>query len=203
MRPMSDTPFINRLLLVNGIRLALGAFFFVYLAALSLLKLYFSPGAEAVIFLGLYLFSYSLLTQYYLKTQKAIARTEGIFLSVFITLLDILLITASAYFTGSGESPFSVFYLLSLLATSFIFPYYLPGMLIWPAVVTIFYEGMLFLTRAGLLPAFPRFWSEQYSAAAGQITLVNALGIPLILFAVSLVAYFISGYPAQKGKKWS
>lgn len=199
MPPMSDAPIftrhelIDRLSLVNGFRLMLGALFFAFLTALGFLKFYFSPGMEAILFLGLFLFSYSLLTHYYLKTQATIAMVEVIFLSAFITLLDILMITVSIYFTGGGESPFFIFYLLSLLVTTFIFPYYLPGLFVWLAGVLLFYEGMIFMILTGTLPAFPRFLSGQSNPEVSwRITLINAISIPVILLAACLAAYFFS-----------
>ncbi|MBI5699552.1 hypothetical protein HZC35_04475 [Candidatus Saganbacteria bacterium] len=185
----------ERLLLVNNFRLALGFFFFAYFAALGFLRLTFSPGTEAVLFLGLFLFTYSLLTQYFLKTQKMIAMVEIVFLSVFITLLDIVLITLSIYFTGGGENPFFVFYLLSLLMTAFIFPYYRAGLFIWLAATLVFYEGQILMTLNGSLPIFPRFLSDQINPAiSGRIIILNALGVPLVLLGACLAVYFISGY---------
>jgi hypothetical protein len=185
----------DRLLLVNNFRLVLGAVFFVYTFILLFLRVYFSPGTEAILFLGLYLFAYSFLTQYYLKSQKHPALVEVIFLSGFIMFLDLILVTAFVYFTGAGESPFFLFYAVNLVNAVFTIPYFLPSVFICWGIITFLYEGILLMVASGQLPAFPRFMVGQIGTEVSwRITLTNAVGVPLILLGLAIVAYLLAKY---------
>jgi hypothetical protein len=186
---------VDRLILVNSFRLVLGSVFFVFLIILFFLRLYFSPGTEATLFLGLYLFSYSFLTQYYIKTSKRLALVEVLFLSGFVLLLDIILITGFVYFSGAGESPFFIFYGISLINAVFTIPYFLPSVFICWGIITFLYEGILFMVASGQLPTFPRFLVGQIGTEVSwRITLTNAVGVPLILLGLAIVAYLLAKY---------
>jgi hypothetical protein len=195
---------LSRITWTNNVRLALGAIFFVNFSLLVLLKIYVSPGYEAALFLGVYLFIYAFLTRYYLITQKQIGFFEVIFLSGFLVFIDLIFVTAFIYLTGAAESPWFVLYILNLASIPVMFPYFLSSIFVWSFLASIFYDVILFMNLTGLRPFIPGFTpgSERAKEVLFRLTFINGIAIPSMLFFFATVAFYVSSYFIKERKRF-
>ena len=194
---------------INDFRLALGLFFLINFNILLFFRIYTNSGYELALLLGIYLFFYAFFTKYYLASQLEPAFGEIIFLSVFITILDLGIITAFIFFTGAAESPYALLYLLSLISIPLTFPYYLKSLFIWAFAASAAYLFMLFFTYSRLILVLNGYSPniERSPDVIRHLQIVNGIGVPAIIFILAAAAYFffsnigrISDYFTRKGK---
>lgn len=200
----SKQELIERLTWVNNFRFLLGLFFFINFTVLLFFRLYADPGYEAALIAGLFLFSYSFLVRYYLNSQKAISLGEVVFLSVFLSVMDLVITSAFIYFTGAVESPHFILYLLNIISVILTFPYFPQAVIIAAAGGTFCYEVILWCQLTGYRSFVPGFTpgSERSPQVIQRLLLTNSMAIPVILFVASIIAFFLSRHITSIRKRF-
>jgi hypothetical protein len=190
----SKQELIERLVWVNNFRFLLGLFFFISFSVLLFFRLFVDPGYEAALIAGLFLFSYSFLVRYYLNSQKTISLGEVIFLSIFLAVMDMTITCSFVYFTGAAESPNFVLLFLNLISVIMTFPYFLQAVFVAAATASLGYEFILWSHLNGYRPFLQGLTpgSERSHEVMERLTLIHALTIPVLLFIVAAVAFFLS-----------
>ncbi|HTY13391.1 MAG TPA: hypothetical protein VMD02_04305, partial [Candidatus Omnitrophota bacterium] len=153
---------------------------------------YINGGYEIALMLGLYFFVYAILSRYYLSIQRTFNLGELLFLSVFLSILDLIFVTSFVYFTGAAESPYFVLYLLNLATIAIEFPFFPQALFIWSFCATAGYDVMIFMNLMAR-PIFPGFTpgSERAWPVVFRLSLINGIGVPVMFFFFSGVAYYI------------
>ncbi|MDD4178630.1 MAG: hypothetical protein PHH14_01085 [Candidatus Margulisbacteria bacterium] len=189
---------IRRVILVNNFRLVFGLCFFVGLLLLNISRISINVPTATLFFLGFFILFYALLTYYFLKTQQ-VSLTEIMYLSVFLGILDLLLITTFVYFSGGIESPYFVFYMLILSSVPVKIPYFSKSVFLWAGAASVFYDLMIYFTVVGLIPFYSRSSGVvDIGIADIRLNIINALLIPAVLFFFSAGIYLIAQIMASE-----
>ena len=187
----SKTEILNRVTWANHFRIIFGSIFFVGLIVMNTLGIFLREPTIVLVLIGLSILFYSLLSYYYLTTQKP-SLGETIFLSVFLGAVDMLAITVFVYFSGGPESPYFVFYLLILASALFSAPYFQQAVFIWAAIAALLYDVLLLLTIFKALPIYTRFAEiVDLNAPLARVALTNMFLIPALLFFFALGVYLV------------
>ncbi|MBN2057851.1 MAG: hypothetical protein JW782_03540 [Candidatus Saganbacteria bacterium] len=190
----TKTEIIDRVYWMNNFRLLLGGSFFVILVIQNIFCVRLSENVFVLMLLGLGILFYSLLTYYYLRTQK-ISLNEIIFLSTFLGIVDLIVMTLFNYFSGGPQSPYVIAYVLFIALVPFWSPYSAYGPLIWALLTIGLYESMLILVSLGVLPLVQidggLIIDQQYLP---KLCHVNGIVLPIVLFCISLCEVFIIQY---------
>ncbi|MFH1347130.1 MAG: hypothetical protein ABIH22_00385 [Candidatus Margulisiibacteriota bacterium] len=183
----------------NNFRIILGTVFFVILVLLNLFRIELPGYIFVLSLIGLFVFFYGLLTYYYLSSQK-ISLNEVIFLSAFLSVMDLLVATVFVYFSGGYQSPAFVAYFIFLAIVPFWAPYLPFSPFFWAVFCSFFYDVMLLLTAAEIIPYISLHSGvSSLSPAIRQAIAVNAVVVPIMLLGFAFGEYMILKY--LRGKR--
>jgi len=185
----------ERIFWVNNFRLFFGLAFFVLLIMLNALSVNLSVDVLLLIMIGIAILVYSLLSFAYLATQRP-ALNELIFFSVFLSMLDLAIITIFVYFSGGYQSPFFVFYLLALTAVTMGIPYLTASVFLLAGAASVFYDLMIFFTNYDrVLPFYSRLLGRtQITSQDLLYSWLSAVIIPVIIFFFAAGFYAIARF---------
>lgn len=185
----------ERVFWVNNFRLFFGLAFFVGLILMNALSVSLSVDVLLLIMVGIAILVYSLLSFAYLSTQRP-ALNELVFFSVFLAMIDMVVITIFVYFSGGYESPYFVFYLLALTTVVMGIPYLIFSVFLLAATASIFYDLMIFFTSfEGVLPFYSRLHGRTF--LTGQdvyLSCLSAFIIPAVIFFFAAGFYAIAKF---------
>jgi hypothetical protein len=187
----SKNELLNRVYWVNNFRIVFGFFFFVGLMLLNAFRIVLPVNIVALIMLGIAVLVYGALSFLYLSTQKP-ALTEIIFISVFLGIIDIVVITVFVYFSGGYESPYFVFYLLALTSVSLGVPFLTFSVFLMAVAASVFYDAMIFLTVFHWIPFYSK--TQELSMLGAQdvyLSYASAIFIPIIILFFSFGIYLM------------
>jgi hypothetical protein len=185
----------DRVFWVNNFRLFFGLAFFVMLILMNALSVNLSVDVLLLIMIGIAILVYSLLSFAYLATQKPVLN-ELIFFSVFLAMIDMVVVTIFVYFSGGYESPYFVFYLLALTTVVMGIPYLTFSVFLLAGAASLFYDLMIFFTNYnGVLPFFSRLHGRTVLGRQDiNLSLLSAFIIPVIIFFFAAGFYAIAKF---------
>jgi len=190
----SKSEIVNRYFWTNNFRLTLGLCFFIVLVILNILRVQLPVNIFVMMMVGLFVLFYSIITFYYLLTQKA-SLTELIFLTTFLSVADLFMITIFVYFSGGYASLYYVGYFLFVALVPFWAPYFKNAPDIWALIASGFYIALLGATTFNFLPYVnPSGDVLSMTPALIKSSLLNMFIIPAILMAFAHGQYFVLRY---------
>jgi hypothetical protein len=194
----SKAEILNRVAWANHFRIIFGSIFFVGLIIMNTLGIFLREPTVVLVLIGISILFYSLLSYYYLTTQKP-SLGEVIFLSFFLGLVDVVAITVFIYFSGGADSPYFAFFLLILASKLVSTPYFQQVVFVWAAIAAACYDGLLLLLLTGLLPVYGRnAMMIGLTPAMERSIVTNMFLIPALLFIFALGVYLIGRVSRQE-----
>jgi hypothetical protein len=162
---------------------------------MNALSINLSVDVLLLIMVGIAILVYSLLSFAYLSTQKP-ALNEIVFFSVFLSMLDMVVITIFVYFSGGYESPYFVFFLLALTTVVMGIPYLTFSVFLLAAAASFFYDLMIFFTSFyKVMPFFSRLHGRAtLSEQDIYLSALSAFIIPVIIFFFAAGFYAIARF---------
>jgi len=190
----SKAEIIDRIIWVNLFRIAFGCFFFFGLVVLNLFDIYLASPTFVLVLIGIFILMYAGLTHYYLVTQKTVL-AELVFLTVFLTAVDLFCITGFIYFSGGIESPYVPLYILILASVPVSMPQLPYAVFFWAFGAALLYDAVIILTYFDLIPFYSR---QAIVVALGQanlrLSVFSCFLAPAIDFFFAFAAFSASSY---------
>ncbi len=194
----SKSEIVHRYFWTNNFRLTLGLGFFIVLILLNVFRIELPVNVFVMMVVGLFVLFYSILTLYYLQTEKA-SLTELVFLTTFLSVVDLFMITIFIYFSGGYASLYFVGYFLFVALVPFWAPYFKNSPNAWAAIASGFYITLLGATMLGFLPYIDLSGNvSSLDPALARASFVNMLIIPVILLAFAQGQYYVLRYLRQE-----
>lgn len=175
---------IDRYYWTNFFRIILGAAFFFILVLFNFFAIELSENILFLMVIGLFVLFYGLLTYYYLEKQK-VALNEIIFLSTFLSIVDLIVVSVFVYLSGGHESLAFVGYFLFIAVVPFWAPYIPFSPLFWAVFASFLYDVMLLLTSGGVIP----FYTLQKGASAVTPLIAKSIAINAVVVPTMLVGF--------------
>ncbi|PJE59673.1 MAG: hypothetical protein COU85_02430 [Candidatus Portnoybacteria bacterium CG10_big_fil_rev_8_21_14_0_10_44_7] len=136
--------------------------------------------------------------------KNAGGRSKKILLTMALLplLIDLLAITIVAHYAGGVESISFLFYIYIILAASFI--YGLRGSLVFAALSTLLYTGLVVAEHLKFIPHQSRYVFTNPVFQNFEVALINSTTIAISFFIAALFAGFIADLLKKQEKRlWS